>query len=525
MEARSAELRASAGRRGRSPKEGAYRQCSASPRSARSLRCTGQTAAQRTYPAAVKRGRIWVIGAIGVVIVCVVALGVRWALDSREQGSEVGTVSGASTSTIQSPSPVPSILPTAEEVATDGAAGEALDVSPRYKITELETVVPCGADPTAIQLKDKIRVYYAPGGSSCPGFPNDEPDSVVVPLDGGKARVDEGIRFSTSGYAGPHKRILALPDGRYRMYFHTPLGEPNAGIGSAISSDGLNFEPEPGLRITAKEAGFGPGYELSPGDIVPTGDGRYRMYFSSLTPLIGDVSWQTIKSAVSTDLLEWEVEEGDRIGGSATISGGEHPSAVLNPDGSVTLFYGRNVNYALFYSTSKDGLTFEKEDRLVHSVVDSAFIPQPDGTLIGFIGRRDNYGTGISYIVRVLLTPTGPEDPQPSPSATVLSAPLTLAEACARIQQSVDSIIAVKGDATEPGQYRTFAAAMSTLAGQSGEAARPLVESLATISRATSTGLAQATDRDKSNARVAWLDEWGRVANACGQQGVLISLP
>ena len=469
------------------------------------------------------RGRVLIVGALGVALVCAVGLGIRWTMDSGGlQGAEVNTVSG--TVEPASQSTAPSTLPAPEEVATGGASEEAPDTTPRYTITELDTVVPCGADPTAIQLKDKIRVYYAPGGSLCPEFPN-EPDSVVVPLDGGKARVDDGVRFSASGYAGPHKRILELPDGRYRMYFHTPIGDPNAGIGSAISSDGLNFEQEPGLRITAKEAGFGPGYELSPGDIVPTGDGRYRMYFSSIKPLIGDVSWETIKSAVSTDLLEWEVEDGDRIGGSATISGGEHPSAVLNPDGSVTLFYGRNVNYALFYSTSKDGLTFEREDRLVHSVVDSAFIPQPDGTMIGFIGRRDNYGTGISYIVRVLLTPKGPEDSQPSPTATALSAPMSLAEACPRIQRSVDSIIAVTGDATEPGQYRTFAAAMASLAAQSGDAARPLLESLATISRATSTGLAQAANRDKSDARLAWLDEWDRVAEACSQQGISISLP
>lgn len=463
-----------------------------------------------------KRRSLWIAGALIIAFAAVLVVAVRMSTDVAGPSEPAS----ASASSALTPEAAPS---------ESASASEAVDEEVprlRYSLVELETVVDCGADPTALQLEDEIRVYYAPGGSLCPGFPNDEPDSVVVPVAGSGAVVDEGIRFRTSEpYAGPHKRILRLPDGRYRMYFHTPIGDPNPGIGSAISEDGLNFNQEPGLRITAKDAGFGPGFELSPGDIVPTSDGRYRMYFSSITPQIGDVSWEVIKSAVSSDLLEWTVEEGDRIGGSAKISGGEHPSAVLNPDGSVTLFYGRNINYALFYSTSQDGLTFETEDRLVHAVVDSAFIPQPDGTMIGFIGRRDNYGSGKSYIVRVRITPKGPEDLQPSPSPTQPSSPLSLAAACPLVQQSLDSIIGETGNAAEPGQYRTFAAAMSTLAGQSGDEARQLLESLATVSRATSTGLAQASDRETSRARDAWLDELSRVAQACDGQGSLIIEP
>lgn len=299
--------------------------------------------------------------------------------------------------------PQTSSQPSEPPVSTSTAA--PITSGPTYAITEQKQVLECGADPTAIELKKSIRVYFAPPGRVCPEA--DDSDSFVVPISGGKATKDPGFRFDPSEYAGPHKRIFRLPDGGYRMYFHTRFGAAKPGIGSAISSDGLTFTREPGLRVSAKDAGFDPGVELSPGDIVPTSDGRYRMYFSSLTPQSGELTFNVVKSAISDDLVNWTVEEGDRLGGSSQIRGGEHPSAVVNPDGSVTLFYGRNINLAVFYSTSLDGLTFDKEERLIGGSLDTAFLRQEDGSLIGFIGRHD-VKTGISSIDRVVLEEVTP---------------------------------------------------------------------------------------------------------------------
>jgi hypothetical protein len=309
----------------------------------------------------------------------------------------------------QGDTPTPPVEPEREperEPAPAASSEEAaveVDVGPRYVIREQVKIIECGADPTAIQVDEGIRVYHAPNGNTCPEV--EVSDSVVVPLEGGEAVKDDGFRFDPGGYAGPHKRIYRLADGTYRMFFHTRFDAAEQGIGSAVSEDGLTFTEEPGLRISAEDAGFEPDMPLSPGDIVPTSDGRYRMYFSTLEWMgAGGMTFETVKSAVSDDLVTWTVEEGDRLGGSSTISGGEHPSAIVNPDGSVTLFYGRNINFALFYSTSPDGLTFEKEERLIGATLDSTFLPQPDGTLIGFIGQRDD-ATGISSIDRVLLEP------------------------------------------------------------------------------------------------------------------------
>lgn len=292
-----------------------------------------------------------------------------------------------------------------------GKAWKVTARGPIYTLAEGGLLTDCAADPSALALDaDGARVYFAGGGEGpCRSVPDDAPDSLVTPLVGGSAVLDSGRRFMLfTGPAGPHKRVMRLPDGRVRMFFSTRIGSQPVGIGSATSDDGLVFVTDPGLRITVADAGVGSRPALSPGDVVPTGDGRYRMYFSSFAfgPRDPQADTEIVKSAVSTDLLTWTVEPGVRIGAGARVSGsGEHPSAVRHPDGGVTLFYGRPMNqYALYYSWSPDGLTFTKEIALVPRVLDSAFIRLPDGRLSGFIGRRDDVAER-SYIDRVLLTP------------------------------------------------------------------------------------------------------------------------
>ncbi len=205
-----------------------------------------------------------------------------------------------------------------------GKVWKVVSRGPVYAATEVGSLVTCAADPSAVQLGTQARVYYAAGGGRCsvPGQP-EPPDSLVVPLTGGAPVVDVGRRFEIGGPAGPHKRIFRLPDGRYRMYYSTGLNSPAVGIGSAISTDALTFVEEPGLRIAVEDAGVAPRPALSPGDIVATKDGRYRMYFSSFAfrPRDPEAEVEVVKSAVSTDLLTWTVEPGDRIGGTGAVVG------------------------------------------------------------------------------------------------------------------------------------------------------------------------------------------------------------
>lgn len=303
--------------------------------------------------------------------------------------------------------------PTASAVATIGGA-----VPSPFTVTDLgQRLDGDNADPTAAVLPDgRIRVYVAAG----PGSP-----SSYISTDGSRFAPEPGDRVDRQS-AGPHKRIFRLPDGRWRMFFNTPPQAAAKGIGSAISTDGLAFMVERGLRIAVADAGVLPHPDLSAGDVVPLSDGRYRMYFSSFT--LGDRRPDTtgnpnefVKSAISTDLLSWTVESGVRIGpGAQRLTGSaEHPAALLNSDGSVSLFYGR-VKFAdpprpglhpdsgLYVAISKDGLTFESETRLLSSggtfdgvrkvgdfdqlslPIDSAVIRLADGTILLYHSdRRD----------------------------------------------------------------------------------------------------------------------------------------
>ncbi|MBI4152699.1 hypothetical protein HY495_03240 [Candidatus Woesearchaeota archaeon] len=108
-------------------------------------------------------------------------------------------------------------------------------------------------DPTIVDLPNgKIRMYYK-GANSLAGGPGQSIHKIysAVSTDGLTFQ-KEGLRIDSetsgdNGWASVPDAII-LPDGRVRMYYVT-AAEIEHGIGSAISSDGLNFVKEPGIRI------------------------------------------------------------------------------------------------------------------------------------------------------------------------------------------------------------------------------------------------------------------------------------
>jgi hypothetical protein len=151
-----------------------------------------------------------------------------------------------------------------------------------------------------------------------------------------------------------HMRVVRAPDGRIRAY-----NINDNGIASAVSSDeGVTFTIESGLRITEAAAGFVP----SGASIVQMPSGLWRMYFSSLPRPGEGVKVHPVKSAFSSDMINWTMDAGVRIGTGATLpESAEHPGAIVNPDGSVSLFYFRNNTFKFLMSTASDGLTFTRE--------------------------------------------------------------------------------------------------------------------------------------------------------------------
>ena len=252
------------------------------------------------------------------------------------------------------------------------------------------------ADTSAVLLEDgRVRMYM---------FAQERGivSAVSLTADGVSFIPEEGERLP-DGAGMP--RAVALPEGGWRLFYIN-----GGGIQSAVSEDGLTFTVEPGFRITAEAAGFADATAgaTSGATVTQLVDGSYRMYFSDL-PRPGDPpGGHWIKSAVSTDQLEWTVEEGVRLGPDAPVltESAEHPFALANPDGTVTLYYGKFTGpgsasvEGLYESTSADGLTFEEETYDIFFGNDPDVLRLIDGSLIVYYGQFDPQVGGTINVAR-----------------------------------------------------------------------------------------------------------------------------
>ena len=107
-------------------------------------------------------------------------------------------------------------------------------------------------DPTIVDLPDgKMRMYYKGANTLKPGpgaihkiYSALSSDGLTFQKEG--LRVDSEINGDNSWASVPD--AIILPDGRVRLYYVT-AAQMEHGIGSAISTDGLNFVKEPGMRV------------------------------------------------------------------------------------------------------------------------------------------------------------------------------------------------------------------------------------------------------------------------------------
>ncbi|MCC7333802.1 MAG: hypothetical protein IT422_01825 [Pirellulaceae bacterium] len=114
--------------------------------------------------------------------------------------------------------------------------------------------------------------------------------------DGLKWTMDRGVRVESEGHNYASPRIVFLDDGRCRMY----LFDRGQGIISLVSSDGLEFHPEPGLRI-AQDGAYDSLCAFAP-EIVRVVDADYVMYYAGYCRS----DRADILRAVSTDGLTWK---------------------------------------------------------------------------------------------------------------------------------------------------------------------------------------------------------------------------
>ena len=160
--------------------------------------------------------------------------------------------------------------------------------------------------------------------------------------------------------------VIPLPDGRYRMYFEARTTDRPTVILSAISSDGLSWEPEPGLRFGDGTWSYG-----TPRCLYIEWDDsfavRYRLYFHRYTfPLVSGIdAGNVIISGVSSDGLLFEEEEGVRIaqGTDRETFAVYAPEVVRLGDNSYRMYYSGwsdDIRGGIFTATSADGLGWQK---------------------------------------------------------------------------------------------------------------------------------------------------------------------
>lgn len=169
--------------------------------------------------------------------------------------------------------------------------------------------------------------------------------------DGIAFAIEPGVRVPR----GCDPSLVKLDDGRYRMYYKIPFGPGGPGQSvhksySAISRDGVTFTDE-GLRLES-EGTIDRGWVSVP-EVVPTFDGRWRMYYVSARDGIANV----IASAISSDGLRFEREEGIRAEGLVD------PAVVRLPNGQYWLFGmaglgAPGTTMTIRSATSADGLRF-----------------------------------------------------------------------------------------------------------------------------------------------------------------------
>jgi hypothetical protein len=156
--------------------------------------------------------------------------------------------------------------------------------------------------------------------------------------------------------------VVRDPAGGFRLFYTAvgpaaPFPACQGYILSAHSEDGVRFQVDPGIRVAPDpEVPHRSRRCLAP--TIATCAGGWRMYFESRGP--ADVA-AVIGSAVSADLLVWEVEEGPRL---ALDHGVASPSYVDLQDGRGRLYCAAALGgrgKGVVSAVTENGVDFELE--------------------------------------------------------------------------------------------------------------------------------------------------------------------
>ena len=316
----------------------------------------------------------------------------------------------------------------------------------RYSITDLGLVLSATqagqpdplapvANPTSLLLNDgRVRLFFTNAGEGIASAISN--DGIVFEYE--EIRISGPDANALGAPTGP-SRVFRMPDGRVRIY----IGSSHSGVSSWTSNDeGQTWTLDPGERISQAQAEMDAIQKLS---IVALLDGAYRGYFGpapqshpNLLPTTEGPPDHWLRSATSSDLLNWQVEDGILIGpgAPALLASVREVEPLLRSNGCLTLFYQLNKPQAagitdfegiavVGYSTSSDGRTFTEQFPLITTrdpagpdvleMADGSWLLYHDSTT-----SANEYGHGIRV---ARLTSKAAASTDNSPDRTPISDP------------------------------------------------------------------------------------------------------
>lgn len=271
------------------------------------------------------------------------------------------------------------------------------------------------ADPSVIKLGSSYLLYVNKFGGG-----------------GGSANLiytsKDGLDWKETGKkvpGGPTKR--AYIDGeKVRLYYPTndPINpsDPPSEILSAISTDGLNFTSEEGVRMKPTS-----GYTIEGPSIIKLEDGTYRMYFSEYktaskqerkdAKIIGASSKDGInftKDAKSTIESDMNVEKSP-----ANWPQVLRPFVLKRPTGGYIMFY--NSHSKIFAAYSLDGYSWKKLGGIGIKGADVDAHYMSDGNIRVYFGDFSEQTSGVVYtgILKEVKERTTSSEVMDAPGANV----------------------------------------------------------------------------------------------------------
>jgi len=227
--------------------------------------------------------------------------------------------------------------------------------------------------PNVIAVPGGYRMYYTLVGPARDYAAAAGSVMSAFSADGEHWTMEPGVRLAPFGPLADLRvvcpDVVPLDGGGHRMYVEGQPGDGPSNIVSAHSTDGLTWEPEPGLRFGDGMRRYGSPRVLITSD-APGARDRYRLYLHSYShPLrLGLGAGNHIISAVSADGLTFEREAGVRIAQESALESFAvyAPEVVRLGTGGYRMYYAGwtadPIRGRIFSARSLDGLAWAKDE-------------------------------------------------------------------------------------------------------------------------------------------------------------------